>query len=283
MPNWSNYNILIAAEIMRKIWHIAFAWLSCGGYFSTKWKIKLITLFLSFLLIACSKSHHPLPLDMISESMLIEERITDYRYVNCEKIWNIDSENTSDNPLYWLRIVDCANRLNKEQACLMVKTVSLINWRNVFRHSILLDVAEPTVIARRKMIDNLNIYSLEFPSSIRPLLELWREKQIQIINLEEENAKYLRLQQESDNKLDRLAEQNAHLTYELNIVSRKLENLTDIERQLSSRKQERAVSSRKMDKSSANSAPNSREPKTTDVTKESHQVDKAEKIPNDST
>ncbi|HGJ5874199.1 MAG TPA: two-component system QseEF-associated lipoprotein QseG [Arsenophonus apicola] len=264
---------------MRKTWHIASASLSCEGFFSTSWKIKLTTLFLPFLLIACSKSHHPLPLDMIIESMPIEERITDYRYVNCEKIWNIDSENATDNPLYWLRIVDCANRLNKEQARLMTKTIQLINWQNVFRHSILLDVTEPTVIARRKMIDNLNIYSLQFPAPIRPLLELWRENQIQTVNLEEANAKYLRLQQESDNKLDRLTEQNAHLTYELNIISRKLENLKDIERQLSSRKQEQAVASGKMDKSSANSAPNSTESKTPDVTKESHSVDKSGENP----
>lgn len=275
MPNWSNYNPLIAAGIMRKTWHIVSATLSCEGFFSNKWKINLITLFLPFLLIACSKSHHPLPLDMINESMPIEERITDYRYVSCEKIWHTDSESTSDNPLYWLRIADCANRLNKEQARLMAKTIQLINWQNVFRHSILLDVAEPTVIVRRKMIDNLNIYSLQFPSPIRPLLELWREKQIQIVNLEEANAKYLRLQQESDNKLDRLAEQNAHLAYELNIVSRKLENLKDIERQLSSRKQEQAISSGKMDKSSTSSAPNSTELKTPDVTKELHQADKS--------
>jgi hypothetical protein len=279
MPNWSNYNTLIAAGIMRKTWHIASASLSCEGFFSTSWKIKLTTLFLPFLLIACSKSHHPLPLDMINESMPIEERITDYRYVNCEKIWNIDSENATDNPLYWLRIVDCTNRLNKEQARLMTKTIQLINWQNVFRHSILLDVTEPTVIARRKMIDNLNIYSLQFPAPIRPLLELWRENQIQTVNLEEANAKYLRLQQESDNKLDRLTEQNAHLTYELNIISRKLENLKDIERQLSSRKQEQAVASGKMDKSSANSAPNSTESKTPDVTKESHSVDKSGENP----
>ena len=191
------------------------------------------------------------------------------------KIWSIESESASDNPLYWLRIIDCAKRLNKEQARLMTKTIQLINWQNVFRHSILLDVTEPTVIALRKMIDNLNIYSLQFPSPIRPLLELWRENQIQTVNLEEANAKYLRLQQESDNKLDRLAEQNAHLAYELNIVSRKLENLKDIERQLSSRKQEQAISSGKMDKSSTSSAPNSTELKTPDVTKESHQADKS--------
>ncbi|HGJ5877179.1 MAG TPA: two-component system QseEF-associated lipoprotein QseG [Arsenophonus sp.] len=260
---------------MRKTCYIAFARPNCGEYFSIKWKIKLSTLFLPFLLIACSKSHHPLPLDMINESVSIEERIMDYRYVSCEKIWNIDSANAADNPLYWLRMIDCANRLNKEQALIMAKTIQLINWENVFRHSILLGVAETTTVARRKMIDDLNTYSLQFPSPVRPLLELWRENQIQVINNEEVNAKYLRLQQESDNKLDRLVEQNAHLTYELNIVSRKLENLTDIERQLSSRKQEQAVYNAKMDKSSANSTLNSAESKTIGVAEESHQVDKS--------
>ena len=39
-----------------------------------------------------------------------------------------------------------------------------------------------------------------------------------------------------DTKFDRLKEDNAKLRFELDSTSRKLENLTDIERQLSSRK-----------------------------------------------
>ena len=97
--------------------------------------------------------------------------------------------------------------------------------------------AEPTIAERRKMVDSMNTFSLNFPTAIRPLLQLWREQQVQTINLAEANSRFKRLQQDTDNKLDRMKEENARLVFELNTTSRKLENLTDIERQLSSRKQ----------------------------------------------
>ncbi len=70
---------------------------------------------------------------------------------------------------------------------------------------------------------------------MRPLLQLWREQQVQIINLSDAGARYKRLQQEMDTKLDRLKEDNAKLAFELNTTSVS-RNLTDIERQLSSRR-----------------------------------------------
>lgn len=42
----------------------------------------------------------------------------------------------------------------------MTKKIQLINWKNVFRHIILFDIIEQPFIAKRKILDNLNTYSL---------------------------------------------------------------------------------------------------------------------------
>ena len=48
--------------------------------------------------------------------------------------------------------------------------------------------------------------------------------------------RYSKLQQASDSELDTLRQQQQHLQSQLDLTTRKLENLTDIERQLSTRK-----------------------------------------------
>jgi TolA-binding protein len=87
------------------------------------------------------------------------------------------------------------------------------------------------------MIDRLNSYRLEFPSSLRPLLQLWRQQQVLQITLFDEKARYQHLQESSDSQIDQLRQSQIRLQAQLQDTSRKLENLTDIERQLSSRKQ----------------------------------------------
>ena len=57
------------------------------------------------------------------------------------------------------------------------------------------------------------------------------------ITLFDEKARYQHLQESSDSQIDSLRQSQARLQSQLQDTSRKLENLTDIERQLSSRKQ----------------------------------------------
>ncbi len=90
---------------------------------------------------------------------------------------------------------------------------------------------------RRQVVERLNSYSQTFPVAVRPLIQLWREQQVLRIALAEERIRYQRLQDESDAQIDRLRENQVRLQYNLLDTTRKLENLTDIERQLSSRKQ----------------------------------------------
>lgn len=64
----------------------------------------------------------------------------------------------------------------------------------------------------------------------------WRDGQALQLQLAEERQRYGKLQQASDSELDTLRQQHHVLQQQLELTTRKLENLTDIERQLSTRK-----------------------------------------------
>lgn len=199
--------------------------------------VHLGALLFSFILTGCVAKDGQSPLATLAQVVAPEVKVTDFRYTACESIWDNDQLSARENALFWLKMMDCADRLEPAKAREDASQMIVETWSNAFQHSILLGAAEPTIAERRKILDNMNTFSLNFPTTVRPLLQLWREQQVQIINLAEANSRFKRLQQDSDNKLDRLKEENARLTFELNATSRKLENLTDIERQLSSRKQ----------------------------------------------
>ncbi|MGG4609412.1 two-component system QseEF-associated lipoprotein QseG [Providencia sp. Me31A] len=192
----------------------------------------IFTLFLT----GCVTKNGQSPLETLSQVVVPEVKVTDYRYASCDTIWDNDEPVARENALFWLRMMDCADRVDITQARNDATQITVTDWSTAFQQNILLNAADPTTAERRKMLDSINTYSLSFPTAVRPLLQLWREQQVQIINLSDAGVRYKRLQQEMDSKLDRLKEDNAKLAFELSTTSRKLENLTDIERQLSSRK-----------------------------------------------
>ncbi|HEQ1857546.1 TPA: two-component system QseEF-associated lipoprotein QseG [Providencia alcalifaciens] len=190
----------------------------------------------SLILTGCVAKNGQSPLETLAKVVIPEVKTTDYRYASCESIWENQEPVSQENALYWLRMMGCVDRMDADKARVEAKKIEVNDWSTSFTKNILLGSAEPTIAERRQMLDSINTYSLSFPTPIRPLLQLWREQQVQVINLADANARYKRMQQEMDAKLDRLKEDNAKLRFELNNTSRKLENLTDIERQLSSRK-----------------------------------------------
>ena len=192
--------------------------------------------FFSLFLSGCVVKNGQSPLETLAQVVIPEVKTTDYRYASCESIWENQQLASQENALYWLRMMGCVDRMDAEQARNKAKQIDVTDWSSSFTKNILLNSAEPSITERRQMLDSINTYSLSFPTPVRPLLQIWREQQVQVINLAEANSRYKRLQQEMDTKFDRLKEDNAKLRFELDSTSRKLENLTDIERQLSSRK-----------------------------------------------
>ncbi len=194
-------------------------------------------LFAPFLLIGCvDRAVSSGPAQQQQEA-IPDTKVVDYRIAPCDTLWQLDEKEALENSLFWLRAMDCADRIGSTQARALAKTLPGNNWQNVFKQSILLGSAEPSSSERRQIIDRLNSYRLEFPNSLRPLLQLWRQQQALQVSLFDERARYQHLQESSDSQIDSLRQNQIHLQSQLQETSRKLENLTDIERQLSSRKQ----------------------------------------------
>lgn len=193
--------------------------------------------FMPLLLAGCVDRAVSGGLSAQQQEAIPDTKVIDYRTAACDTLWQLDDKDALDNALYWLRAMDCADRIGSTQARALAKTVPGDSWSGVFKQSILLGSAQPTSGERRQMLDRINSYRMEFPGSLRPLTKLWRQQQMLQITLFDERARYQHLQESSDSQIDSLRQNQARLQSQLQDTSRKLENLTDIERQLSSRKQ----------------------------------------------
>lgn len=81
----------------------------------------------------------------------------------------------------------------------------------------------------------LEALSAQIPAQVRPVYQIWHDGQALQLALSAERQRYSKLQQMSDSELDALRQQQQALQTQLDLTTRKLESLTDIERQLSTR------------------------------------------------
>ncbi|HEY3591780.1 MAG TPA: two-component system QseEF-associated lipoprotein QseG [Buttiauxella sp.] len=193
-------------------------------------------LLLPLLLASCVQStvaqnvKHPQPIEEP------EQQLADYMSTDCEDIWQNQNYESMKNPLYWLRAMDCAERLAPIQARAEARRWPSDSWRDTFKRGILLSNAKITPTERRRYMTKLDAMTAEVPAQVRSLFQVWRDGQASLLALSDERTRYSKLQQSSDSELDTLREQQQRLRSQLSLTTRKLENLTDIERQLSSRK-----------------------------------------------
>ncbi|WP_413529111.1 two-component system QseEF-associated lipoprotein QseG [Rahnella inusitata] len=173
----------------------------------------------------------------VSSSVVPESKVTDFRIAPCETLWALDDGDALTNSLYWLRAMDCADRLSDVQARFQAQQIPASSWDQIFKQSILLASAEPDLPQRRALLNKVSQNRGQMPGSIRPLVQLWRERQNLQVVLGDEKARNLRQQSANEEKLQAMTAQQQTLENSLADTRRKLENLTDIERQLSSRKQ----------------------------------------------
>ncbi|EPU3935319.1 two-component system QseEF-associated lipoprotein QseG [Morganella morganii] len=189
------------------------------------------------LLAGCVKTATPPDLSALASVVLPQERTTDYRIADCHAIWELNSAAATENALYWLRMMDCADLLSSDTARIMAGKITPDSWDSALRQSILLNNTGSPASDKRKVLETLNTYSTGFPVSLRPLMTLWRAQLKQAITLSDERQRYRRLQSDTDGRIDQLRAVNARLQFELQNTTRKLENLSNIERQLAGRKQ----------------------------------------------
>lgn len=190
------------------------------------------------------------------EDKWLDNQLADFLSTRCEDIWNLSGHDVENNPLFWLRGIDCAQRLAPVDARMKAAMLDEDTWQDAFKRGILLADAKITPVERRANVTRLDTFVINLPAQVRPVYQLWRDGQTLQLQLSEERSRYSKLQQSTDSELDTLRQQQQHLRTQLDTTTRKLENLTDIERQLSSRKYQPGSSS---------AAPDSDMPKQEDV------------------
>lgn len=166
-----------------------------------------------------------------------DRKVNDYSRVSCESaIWQNQDDETNENPLYWLRLMSCVQTLTPPLARIQSYGYEVVKWDRAFKRAILLARNEPTSNERRKSLDQLKSFQVIYPDSVYVLVQLWSDEQTLELSLFDERIRSQRLKENANAQLESLEEQHQELNNQLNETTRKLENLTNIERQLSSRK-----------------------------------------------
>ncbi len=190
------------------------------------------------------------------EEQVPDHQLADFLVTDCDDIWSLSGKVFDTNPLFWMRSMDCASRLAPAEARAQARLHTDDTWQDAFRRGILLSGAKITPVERRESAARLDVLSSQIPVPVRPLFQLWRDAESMQIQLSEERGRYAKLQQSADAELDSLRQQQQFLREQLETTTRKLENLTDIERRLSTRKP------------GGNDLPDSARPARTDVKSE---------------
>ena len=205
---------------------------------------KTLRLSLPGLLLAGCVSHPPQSaISDKQEDKWPENQLADFLSTRCDDIWHLSGHDVESNPLFWLRGIDCAQRLAPVEARAQAAMLADNTWQDAFKRGIVLADAKITPVERRANITRLDTFVMNIPTQVRPVYQLWRDGQTLQLQLSEERSRYSRLQQSTDGELDTLRQQQDSLRTQLDTTTRKLENLTDIERQLSSRKYQPGSSS----------------------------------------
>lgn len=189
-----------------------------------------------FLLAGCAEGPVHSMIHQNHQPGLPEQQLADFFSTDCADIWRLNGAGIDSNPLYWLRGMECAGRLGPAEARAEARAWPDDTWQETFKRGILLANAKITPIERRRFFTRLDEMSTQVPARVRPLFQVWRDGQAAQLQLSEARGRYSKLQQSTDLELDTLREQQQRLRSQLELTTRKLENLTDIERQLSTRK-----------------------------------------------
>lgn len=197
----------------------------------------VISALSSMMLSGCASSPVTTTAQPASGSVVVPEaRLVDYLTMRCVDIWRIENSAAMTNPLYWMRSIDCAERLSPAEARAEAHRWPVDSWSRAFKQGVLMANGNVTPLERRDYINVLDGYSEQFPPNMRALIQLWRSNQVAQLELSTMRSRYAHLQQSSDAQSDSLRQQQIKLRQQLSDTQRKLERLTDIERQLSSRK-----------------------------------------------
>lgn len=180
-----------------------------------------IMLFLSAMLSGCVNNG--------SFNFSSRAKIADYSSHSCDDIWTLKDDSAFDNALYWLRIMDCTKALSATGVQLQLNENTGVDWPVYFKRSILLAHISGTESEQRQMLEKLTQSKRKLSDPLQALVNLWVKNQQLQLALNIEKGKYQRLKESSETHVKELSD-------ELRDVQIKLKSLTEIERQLPTRK-----------------------------------------------
>ena len=64
----------------------------------------------------------------VSSNVVPESKVTDFRIAPCETLWALDDDDALTNSLYWLRAMDCADRMSDAQARFQAQQIPAASW-----------------------------------------------------------------------------------------------------------------------------------------------------------
>ena len=79
--------------------------------------------FMPLLLAGCVDRAVSGGLSAQQQEAIPDTKVIDYRTAACDTLWQLDDKDALDNALYWLRAMDCADRIGSTQARALAKTV----------------------------------------------------------------------------------------------------------------------------------------------------------------
>lgn len=165
-----------------------------------------------------------------NQADLPEQQLPDYLFTPCPALWPIETSDAMTNPLYWLRAMECAGRLSVREAYAKIdQQPQGVHWQYAFKRGILLSETKPTPVERRRYLISLDTLADDIPPSVRPLFIVWRDGQRAQLTLSVERGN-------SEKQEASLQAEIKELQQQLAVTTGKLDNLADIERQLSARK-----------------------------------------------
>ena len=194
------------------------------------------TVAVSLLVTSCTSGGVHSVINPKNEVLQPERQLDDYLTIGCTDIWQLRGQPAEANPLYWLRAMDCARSLSPAEARVIAHRHEDDTWQEAFRRGILLADARITPQERQRYMAVLDATAASMPPHVQPLYQVWLSSQVLQLKLVAERGRYNKLRQTTDTELEALHQQQTHLQTQLDTTTRKLKNLTDIERQLSTRK-----------------------------------------------
>ncbi|WP_226572344.1 two-component system QseEF-associated lipoprotein QseG [Mangrovibacter yixingensis] len=167
-----------------------------------------------------------------------QTELTDYLAMRCSDLLQMRTRETSatENPLYWAAFISCARQTEPNTARVIASRWAESGWYDTLRSAIMLSRSLPENTVRQRYLNQVFLVHKEIPASVVPLFNMWWDNEQLALKLATQQNQYAQLKNSTDQELETLRQQQQLLHQQLETTTRKLENLTDIERQLSTRK-----------------------------------------------